>query len=536
MPGTRLNATEQRLLAAWERGRIGTYPLLKSIDIDARTGGGLRGIRKLHVDFAFPVTFFSGQNGSGKSTLLSLAALAFHGVPGHVPASARSHKGKGPSSFGYYTFQDFFHLGPGDTPVNGVRIQWGFSGVPDVNISKQTDKWMRYERRPKRPVEFMGLARAVPAIELPALRNQFGFGAKATATPLSDETRARLAQILGRPYPDAEVLSGTRHAIRRSGSEGGYTSFNMGTGEDSLIGLLAKLESVPEGCLVVIEELETGLHPAAQQKATRALIEIAAARKLQVIGSTHSHHVLDQLPRQARTLLIRDGDSHRAVASPSTQLALSEIAETSECELLVLCEDEFAAALIRAMLPKNLRRRVSVRSCGPKNELALQAQSHLRLAERARCLVLWDGDVPPDECEKYVVQAQGRYPLRGAEHRLFWGRLPGSTCPELWALRVAKSGGITEAQRQFSFDSAAEAAATLNRCGLSDPHAVAYELAQFTGMAEDEASKCLVTCASLCAADERASLVALVQSALEGQRRQSAAAIAATTSLHIGET
>lgn len=517
MPGTRLNSTEQKLLDAWERGRSGSHPLLKSIDIEAPSGKGLRGIRKLHVDFDFPVMFLSGQNGSGKSTLLSLAALAFHGVPGHVPASARRHAGSGASSFGYYTFQDFFHVGPGDTPVADVRIQWGFSGAPDVTISKQTDKWMRYERRPRRPVEFLGLSRAVPAIELPALRNQFGFSTKATATPLSDGTRARLGQILGRPYPSAEVLSGSRYAIRRSGREGGYTSFNMGTGEDALIGLLAKLESVPEGSLVVIEELETGLHPAAQQKATRALIEIAAARRLQVIGSTHSHHVLDQLPRQARTLLIRDGESHRAVAAPSTRLALSEMSECNECELLILCEDEFAVALVRHMLPKISRRRVLIRSCGPKNELALQAQSHLRLAERAKCLILWDGDVPSSECAKYVAQAQARFPLASADTRLSWGKLPGGTCPELWALGVARSDGLAEAQRRFSFESPAETGSVLGQCGLADPHAVAYELAQHTGMAEEEASQCLIACAALSAEAARSDLIGLVHAVLEGQ-------------------
>lgn len=508
---------------------MGPHPLLKSIDIDAPTGRGLRGIRKLRVEFGFPVTFFSGQNGSGKSTLLSLAALAFHGVPGHAPATAKRYAGSGTSRFGYYTFQDFFHVGPGDTPVADVRIQWGFAGAPDVCISKQTDKWMRYERRPKRPVEFLGLSRAVPAIELPSLRNQFGFAAKATATPLSDETRVRISQILGRPYPTAEVLNGSRYAIRRSGREGGYTSFNMGTGEDALIGLLAKLEAVPEGALVVIEELETGLHPAAQQKATRALVEIAAARKLQVVGSTHSHHVLDQLPRQSRVLLIREGESHRAISAPSTQLALAEIAESSECELLVLCEDEFAASLIRRMLSKSLRRRVSVRSCGPKNELALQAQSHLRLAGRARCLILWDGDVPEADCERYVAQAQARYPLLGAEQRLSWAKLPGDSCPELWALGVAKSAGLGEARRQFNFDSTTEAEATLALCGLGDPHAVGYELAQHTGMGQEEAAECLVACAALSAEAEQHRLVSIVQAILHGQTCRGAIPAEATS-------
>ncbi|MGV3569725.1 MAG: AAA family ATPase [Ramlibacter sp.] len=278
--------------------------------------------------------------------------MAFHGQAGHVPASARRWSDAGEGEFGYYTFQDFFHRGPGDADVAGVRIQWEFSGATPISISKQSDKWMRYERRPPRPVEFLGLSRALPAIELPTLRSHFGLTATPVVAPQSNASRGHLERVLGRTYPSAEVLNGNRYKIRRSGREGGYTSFNMGTGEDALIGLLARLESVPAGSLVVIEELETGLHPAAQKRVAQAIIEIAWSRKLQIVGSTHSHHVLDQLPRQARMLLIREGESHRVVKSPSAMFALSEMAETSEHELLILCEDEFAASLISQMLPK----------------------------------------------------------------------------------------------------------------------------------------------------------------------------------------
>ncbi|WP_084151181.1 ATP-dependent nuclease [Azohydromonas australica] len=523
MPGTRLNSTERALLRAWDGGRFGRFPLLKSISITAPAGRGLRGIRSLSVEFGFPVTFLSGQNGCGKSTLLSLAALAFHGHAGHIPSNSRRRAGSGAGEFGYYTFQDFFHRGPGDSDVSGVQICWGFSRGVEVSISKQSDKWMRYERRPVRPVEFLGLSRAVPAIELPTLRTHFGLAATPNAAPLTADARGHLGRILGRQYPSAEILSGSRYTIRRSGREGGYTSFNMGTGEDALIGLLARLEAVPEGTLVVIEELETGLHPAAQQRATKALIEIAWERDLQIIGSTHSHHVLDQLPRQARTLVIRESDSHRVVASPTTQFALSEMAETSESELLILCEDEFAAGLIQQMLTKALRRRVSVKSCGAKTELALQAQSHLRLVERARCLVFWDGDVTVAEAQGYIRTARTRFPLEGAEHRLSWSLLPGNTCPELWALNIARTIGLAEITEYFNFESDAEATAALARCGLGDPHAIAHELSQLVGLREEVVANGLAVCVAKAAAEVRDRLVATVQSVLDGEALAAAA-------------
>jgi hypothetical protein len=59
--------------------------------------------------------------------------------------------------------------------------------------------------------------------------------------------RAGVARtVLGREYPGVEVLNGKKYTSRHSGRVGGDTSFNMGTGADALISLLAKPETVPK--------------------------------------------------------------------------------------------------------------------------------------------------------------------------------------------------------------------------------------------------------------------------------------------------
>jgi hypothetical protein len=100
--------------------------------------------------------------------------------------------------FTYFTFRDFFHRGPGDSAVKDVALTWKYdNSTPEVSLIKKTDKWMRYERRPKRAVEFLGISRAVPPIELSYLRSNFNADiAGISPAPLTAEARRVVERIL----------------------------------------------------------------------------------------------------------------------------------------------------------------------------------------------------------------------------------------------------------------------------------------------------------------------------------------------------
>lgn len=115
MPGCRLNDTERRLKEKWNRAW--PHNKLRSISIEGNPG--LRGIKKLAVEFKFPLVVVCGRNGSGKTTLLSLAALSYHTIDGHFPRGAiLSQQTNRPSA--YYTFKDFFYKGPADPDISGI--------------------------------------------------------------------------------------------------------------------------------------------------------------------------------------------------------------------------------------------------------------------------------------------------------------------------------------------------------------------------------------------------------------------------------
>ena len=128
---------------------------------------------------------------------------------------------------------------------------------------------------PVEAVEYVGVARSIPAVELRVLRSHFATGTRTTRSALSDSFRERLNEIMGRRYEDADVLSSSRYEVRSASAAGSaYSSFNMGAGEDIVIELLHVLQETPQGSLVVIEEIELGLHPEALTKLAKHLQEV----------------------------------------------------------------------------------------------------------------------------------------------------------------------------------------------------------------------------------------------------------------------
>ncbi|MCH7687052.1 MAG: ATP-binding protein, partial [Planctomycetes bacterium] len=65
------------------------------------------------------------------------------------------------------------------------------------------------------------------------------------------------------------------------------------------MGLLAALFTVPEGTIILLEEIENGLHPTRIHLLMELLEQFAAERNLQIIATTHSSQVLMGLSESA---------------------------------------------------------------------------------------------------------------------------------------------------------------------------------------------------------------------------------------------
>ena len=79
----------------------------------------------------------------------------------------------------------------------------------------------------------------------------------------------------------------------------GYSEFHFGAGEASIIRIVSEIESVEDEALVLIEEVENGLHPIATRRLVEYLIAVCRRKGCQVIFTTHSNAALSPLPGEA---------------------------------------------------------------------------------------------------------------------------------------------------------------------------------------------------------------------------------------------
>lgn len=507
MPGRKLTHTESKLQKQWNDRNMSDGSLL-SIRIEGEQG--LRGLKNLTVDFRYPVTVISGRNGSGKTTLLSLAALAFNGQVGYFPKNAKKN-----SERGYYTFNHFFYKGPRDVDLTGIKIEWVIkNGNEDkvIRLKKQTNKWMKYERRPDRAVVYIGTSRLISAIELNVLKNHFKPGKKADEVcVLNDEYRKYLNYILSTKYNEATELTHRDYSIRTcQAGNCAYSSFNMGAGEDVVIELLGCIQKLPKQALCVIEEIELGIHPEAQAKLAEVLQEIAKEKQVQFIISSHSSDFIDALPRNSRIFLNRQGEETEVCYSPTTRYAMGKMSSKTFPEMSIFCEDEIAKKILECFLPNSTRKRVSIVPIGSKSEL-VRAYVFNRKANRDRFkgLIVWDGDVSDSNITSYLKSYSD-------EHDISYVKLHESQCPEKNILQTLLDGGIEQLTQALRLDSEAETRAILNELiSLPDVHEFSYHAAQKTNMDEEHIVNLFISISTLISSDKYENLLTKIRSILD---------------------
>lgn len=385
-----LESIARRLAEDWNTSRHSNkgWPLfLESIQV-----GGLRGWNGELVEFRFPVVALAGENGSGKSTVLKVAAAAYRCK--ETPS--------GPVARTFYP-DDFFPNTPWEN-VRGVVIRYRVrtgSDSDEYSLRKQTSRWRGMPERPERPVFFLDISRTQPIDTL------IGYGKIAKAASfvgdeinLDEENRQLLARVMGKSYGNGRVIQQGGKSVGVLELNGRtYSNFHQGAGEDATTDLVALLQQVPRNSLIIIDEIESSLHPRAQRRLMTELLDTARKRRIQFILSTHSPYVLEQLPTEARIYIQNSRDEAREIVYGVTpEFALTLMDDIGHPELIIYCEDEESLIMIERLIAAEnaeLLRHIALVPVGPANTVkALGRVASENLLPRPGLAVL-DGDQEP---------------------------------------------------------------------------------------------------------------------------------------------
>lgn len=422
-------------------GNDNTRALLRSISIKS---GGIRGLTRFQVSFEYPITAFAGVNGSGKSTVLALACCAYHNNSKGFKLPKRKNS--------YYTFSDFFVQHSEEIAPQGVVISYGIAHnnwrnhPPGVLFQqrhkKLGGKWNDYDTRVPKTVVFLGIERIVPHAERSQSRSYSRSFKDVKLKGWEDNVKEAVGYILGKRYDDYRHLEHTKYSLPIV-KVGGvtYSGFNMGAGENALFDIFSTIYSCGENSILVLDEIELGLHAKAQRLFVEKLKEVCMQTRTQVICTTHSKEIFQCLPDDARFFIESVGGKTKITAGISSEFAFSKLGARGQKELDVFVEDQVSKTMIETAVGALIRSRIEIVDIGSATAISKQLAALFVRKENRKTVAVFDGDQRALERDNINhAEKMSENPGKEFQH---WisdkvAYLPGGTWPEAWIIQKCK--------------------------------------------------------------------------------------------------
>jgi len=390
---------------------------------------GIRGIDDIRVVFDYPVSVIAGGNASGKSTVLFAAACAYKvpgaGVKDFVPSTL---------------FPDYRpKLGRREDEKHEIVIEFDYS-TPDGRRSmrwRRSKGWNRSflgrknASQPERPIYLRTLSNLSNPSEVRGVLSMSRLSSAPLELPLTASQVEFAQRMLPFRYSEVVHLSSGSKNLLFAAQEGGasYSELHMAAGERAMLRLSQEIAQL-EGALVLIDEVEAGLHPWVQQLLMLQLQQLALRNDLQIIVTSHSPVVLDAVPAHGRIFLERDEMGRVAVRPAYRDVVQDALYGRSGDALNLLCEDDAAEGILHGvfdvLLPRQRIRRESVRigrDTGA-SEFPAHATAFRKFGQIQSFVFILDGDKQGCDVERKIQEGAGsEVPV------LF---LPGRAAPEVW--------------------------------------------------------------------------------------------------------
>ncbi|MBI4643310.1 MAG: AAA family ATPase [Deltaproteobacteria bacterium] len=420
-------------------------------EIDLRRGS-LRGLNGFQIKITYPISVIAGKNRSGKSTILAMACCAFHNRKEGFKLPERR--------LTYYSFSDFFLQTSEEVPLEGIAIfyrimhnNWkkskyapdGSGNLFQSRVKRRGGKWNNYDRRVKRNVVFLGVQRVVPHSEKSISTSYRTYFSDQAPAGWETEVKEVVGRILGASYDSFWMKTYGRYHLPLVANRGNiYSGFNMGAGENALFEIFSIINATPKGTLLVIDEIELGLHEAAQKKLIKELKGVCRERHIQVICTTHSAAIIEAVPPEARFYIENFSGKTSITPGISSAYAAGKLSGEKSNELDIYVEDGKAETIVEPFLSNDVRKRVSIIPIGSPITIIRHMAGRYKEKRKAECICVMDGDQAAKirhHMKKFLEALENskdtEKEIEWFEQRLVF--LPGKTWPEKWLIQTLRS-------------------------------------------------------------------------------------------------
>lgn len=164
-----------------------------------------------------------------------------------------------------------------------------------------------------------------------------------------------ISYILEKTYTEAKMVKhkffqewGYSILFKTNNAE--YSEANAGSGETAVVRLVYELSKAEDYSLILLDEPEVSLHPAAQIRLFEYIAKMTVAKKLQVVISTHSQFFINDLPDEAIKVFYQDDDKFNVSNSNNKNEAFYYIGQPITDKRTLIVEDELSSQLIQNVI------------------------------------------------------------------------------------------------------------------------------------------------------------------------------------------
>lgn len=306
-----------------------------------------RHISSLEIEFIHPISIISGTNRIGKTTILMAIACSHLNFKKKNPRNGNLERQTW-SNLMKFTSQDIQAV---DwtywiTYKRGNRIDPPKRGQRK-HLSKKWNGIGKKESQFTREVIFIEIDRALP------LRNFnniiFTKSKNSIISNLSNVTKVEelISYVFEENFHLHIIKEYLDKVVLKFQNTNSYSSFNSASGEDVVARLVIDIVEVPRNSLIVIDELEVGLHPKIQRRLVDVINHIARNDNKQFIITTHSPTLLSTFSESSRIFIERKNDgSLKSINKISVNAAFSKMDSKSYPLIDLYCEDDIAKKII----------------------------------------------------------------------------------------------------------------------------------------------------------------------------------------------